>query len=1487
MIRLVQNNLIIPRGDTGTFSVPVLSSLGESVGVFTILDLKTNTKVFEKQVTPSGETLTIEFLHGDTVNLPVGKYAWDIKFYLNPIIADGKLIDGTEVNSYYAAYRLPYCEIRQTGDNLLTSDDSPHTTIEPQTLNALEAVANEVVIAKNAAVQAAEDAHTDASYIAGYVDDAQQSASAAAGSAEEAAASATEASGYADNAAQSATEASGYADNASDSATEASGYAANASDSADAAAASATDASGYADAAENSASAASGSASNAYDSEIAAAGSASNASDSADAAAASALAAQGYAEQLTDLTATATTLGPTQSATANYDSETGVLTIGVPQGNGIQSVVMNADYTLTITYTNGTSFTTVPIKGDTGDAFHIVKTYNSIAAMDSDYYGTDVQVGEFVMIVSTVEDPDNAKVYVKGNQSYQFIVDMSGAAGIQGPIGPTPMISIGTVSTLPEGSDATVSITGSTAAPVLNFGLPTGATGAVGSEYTVLVQDNQPTQESNKLWIPTQQGVVQNIPTVTEMQAADALKANKTDTVLETTLSRGRKDNTTAGEASIAFGVDAEASGYYSVATGLRTAAVSQGAHAEGKQTVAKYIAHAEGENTEANGQWSHSEGVSTIANGAASHAGGRGTVASGAQSFVTGKYNAIDSYDNWPTWTANTEYKVGDKVKRNLMVQNEPTDVGYHCKVANNDAEFNGSNWVLDGYHMNYAVIIGNGDTHEDSTTHETVRDGSNAYALDWEGNGHYAGDIYVHANDDSSGGTKVANIDEVPFNVGEFGNISVKPFTYNGMIFASSALDVGAFAEGLSTTANGVGSHAEGNVTRATGTNSHAEGAGTIATGIRSHAEGRDTESIGANSHAEGSSSKSIGSTSHAEGGGTIANGAGSHAEGVYNIEDSYALWPEWVADTSYQIGDKVKVTTIVSGETTVKGYICKIANSDSSFTSSNWTTDVKMNYVHITGNGTADNARSNAYALDWEGNGYFAGDVYVGANSDSSGGSKLAKVSEIPSVPVQDVQVDGTSILNNGIASIPIANDENKGLVYTGGGAIQITNGAIGLYGANSTRIKKGTDTVYPIMPAKEHEAVFYGLAKAANDSTQASSDNAVGTYTSDAKAAIKTMLGVINPPVTDVQVAGSSVLSSGVANIPYASASAGVVKVSGAGLEMSDGLARILKASSDQIKAAVANFNPIVPSIQHESAFYGLAKAAGDNTQPSSSNSVGTYTDNAKAAIQHMLGTDINLADYESDTTADQAYAIGELFMLNGKLHQATAAIASGDTLTVGTNCAVVNAADVFTRDVQVNGSSIVTSGVANVPLASTSTFGTVKIGDRLSVNNGKIEVTWSETSAYKQGTTNNGVVAISRQHQAVFYGLAKAAGDSTQSESANSVGTYTATAKAKIQTMLGVENGVSFVETISSTTPTITGEPNVRYICGEVSTISITPPSAGTIHVIFESGTTAAVLTVPNTVKWPAWFDATNLETNTTYHLLFIDGVYGSVMSWAT
>ena len=113
------------------------------------------------------------------------------------------------------------------------------------------------------------------------------------------------------------------------------------------------------------------------------------------------------------------------------------------------------------------------------------------------------------------------------------------------------------------------------------------------------------------------------------------------------------------------------------------------------------------------------------------------------------------------------------------------------------------------------------------------------------------------------------------------------------------------------------------------------------------------------------------------------------------------------------------------------------------------------------------------------------------------------------------------------------------------------------------------------------------------------------------------------------VQDVQVNGVSVLQDGVANVPLAGTDG--VKLGVVALGNSYGLNRnasgrvyIVSASSSEIKNGVIDFKPVIPMRQHESTFYGLAKAAGDTTQSASSNAVGTYTDEAKVAIQKMLG-----------------------------------------------------------------------------------------------------------------------------------------------------------------------------------------------------------------------------------------------------------------------
>ena len=107
--------------------------------------------------------------------------------------------------------------------------------------------------------------------------------------------------------------------------------------------------------------------------------------------------------------------------------------------------------------------------------------------------------------------------------------------------------------------------------------------------------------------------------------------------------------------------------------------------------------------------------------------------------------------------------------------------------------------------------------------------------------------------------------------------------------------------------------------------GKGSVAMGSNVVASGLYSHAEG-SSRANGQYSHAEGYLCYADGDYSHAEGYGTTAQGQNQHVEGKYNIEDT--------------------------------------ANK----------------YAHIVGNGTSKTARKNAYTLDWDGNGWFAGNVSV---------------------------------------------------------------------------------------------------------------------------------------------------------------------------------------------------------------------------------------------------------------------------------------------------------------------------------------------------------------------------------------------------------------------------------------------------------------------------------------------------------------------------
>lgn len=261
---------------------------------------------------------------------------------------------------------------------------------------------------------------------------------------------------------------------------------------------------------------------------------------------------------------------------------------------------------------------------------------------------------------------------------------------------------------------------------------------------------------------------------------------------------------------------------------------------------------------------------------------------------------------------------------------------------------------------------------------------------------------------------------------------------------------------------------------------------------------------------------------------------------------------------------------------------------------------------------------------------------------------------------------------------------------------------------------------------------------------------------------------------------------------------------------------------------------------------------------------------------------------NMLAPEEVSPSEHAYAVGELFRYDGVLYKATAAIAIGDAITPGSetgcNCEATQIAGEMVQDVQVNGTSVVTNGVANVPVASQTVFGVIKVNAEYGIQigaDGLISTYPAAPSDIKSGGPTRPVISPTNQHISAFYGLAKAAGYD-EKNSTLPVGQYTESAKSAISEML---NGSV---TVSGTTPIITALPGVRYVCGECSTLDITLPASGCIDVTFESGSTATVLTITppsgQTVKWANGFDPTALEANTTYEINIFDGL-GVAGAW--
>lgn len=157
--------------------------------------------------------------------------------------------------------------------------------------------------------------------------------------------------------------------------------------------------------------------------------------------------------------------------------------------------------------------------------------------------------------------------------------------------------------------------------------------------------------------------------------------------------------------------------------------------------------------------------------------------------------------------------------------------------------------------------------------------------------------------------------------------------------------------------------------------------------ATNYAAHAEGSGTIASGRESHAEGRDTEAKGEHSHVEGTRTKASSYCQHVQGKHNIEDSN--------DT----------------------------------------------YLHIVGNGTSADP-SNAHTLDWDGNAWYSGDIYVGSTSGTNkdeGSKKLATEEYV----AEEIANIGNTLALHPIGSIYMSVNETSPAELFGGTWEQLKN------------------------------------------------------------------------------------------------------------------------------------------------------------------------------------------------------------------------------------------------------------------------------------------------------------------------------------------------------------------------------------------------------------------------------------------------------------
>lgn len=367
--------------------------------------------------------------------------------------------------------------------------------------------------------------------------------------------------------------------------------------------------------------------------------------------------------------------------------------------------------------------------------------------------------------------------------------------------------------------------------------------------------------------------------------------------------------------------------GEYSVAVGTQTTASGYASFAEGGMTIAS-------------APGSHAEGGVTEASGLCSHAEGSDTKALGDYSHAEGYFTIAQGYGSHAEGGSTKRLESPQSLRATRIQAGVSSYVAIDSPIYTtasglcSHAEGSGTTASGDSSHAEGWRTTAYGNySHAEGDSTAASSDCSHA-----EGSGTIANCVSQHvegayniidtSTPDNYGRGKYVHI--VGNGTGDDARSNALTLTWDGDLWHS-----GSLSHGNSVSATGLGAYSGGSETSALGDYSHAEGISTTAQGGASHSEGENTTTIGVASHAEGHGSIAQGSYSHAQNQGTIAQGDSQTAIGKFNV-----------------------------------------ANNTSAF---------------IIGNGTADDARSNMFFIDWNGHACFLNTLSIGVNATAQ--SKIA--------------------------------------------------------------------------------------------------------------------------------------------------------------------------------------------------------------------------------------------------------------------------------------------------------------------------------------------------------------------------------------------------------------------------------------------------------------------------------------------------------------